>query len=149
MHRVGHVKWLVPLSVPLLGALAGCQRRSAVPAPIHGSDAACQASGGLLEQTSYFAQFGQEEAVYRNRLRANSVREQLGLPPGRAFRRVGGDSTAPDVIWQLCYPDSAALQRDLAARARSPEFTAVRAQMDRLTRGFSRGFYRPADSRAP
>ena len=101
-------------------------------------------TGSVIEQTAYFAKPGLAEKVYEHRLRASEVRQKIGLPAGRVFRRVGGTGELADVVWQLEYADQQALDRDLEVRAQSREFEEVRATMGTLIDTFSRGFYRPA-----
>jgi hypothetical protein len=79
--------------------------------------------------------------VLATRLRASKVREAIGVPHGRVFRRVDGNSDAPDVMWDCPFADVAGHERDMAARAASAEFESVRAQMRTLTRRFERVLY--------
>jgi hypothetical protein len=79
--------------------------------------------------------------VLSTRLRASAVRTAMAVPSGRVFRRVDGDSDLPDVIWDCVFADAAAHDRDMDARAASPEFEAVRAHMRTLTRRFERVLY--------
>jgi hypothetical protein len=97
----------------------------------------------VIEQTEYWAKPGKAEEVYRWRLHACDVREKIGLPRGRVFRRQGDSATLPDVVWQIEYPNEVARQHDLKVRAESPEFKAVRDHMDALIRNFERGFWEP------
>jgi hypothetical protein len=100
--------------------------------------------GPVIEQTAYYAKPGTEQKVYEHRIHASDVRQKIGLPRGRIWRRVGGTGDLPDVIWQVEYTDQDALKRDLDARAKSPEFEQVRSVMNTLIARFSRGFYQPA-----
>jgi hypothetical protein len=100
----------------------------------------------VIEQTEYWARPGKAEEVYRWRIHACVVREKLGLPRGRVFRRQNSSNTLPDVVWQIEYPDEAARQHDLAVRDQSPQFKAVRDHMDALIVHFERGFWK-AESR--
>src|SRR6267378_77085 len=103
-----------------------------------------QGPGPIIEQTAYYAKPGMAETVYQHRLHASDVRQKIGLPAGRIFRRVGGEGELPDVIWQLEYANEDEMNRDLKARAQSREFEEVRLKMRTLRANFSRGFYQPA-----
>ena len=84
----------------------------------------------VIERTHYFAHPGHADAVLATRRRASAVRIAAGLPGGEIFiRGAGGDGSEPDVTWQCAFPDAAAQAQDLAARAASTAFEAVRAQM--------------------
>lgn len=84
----------------------------------------------VIERTHYFAHPGQAEAVLATRRRACAVRLSLGLPAGEiVLRGPGGDGSEADVAWQCRFPTAQAQAADLAARAASPAFEAVRAEM--------------------
>ncbi len=84
----------------------------------------------ITERTHYFAKPGHAEAVLATRRQASRVRIAEGLPGGRILvRAAGGDGSEPDVVWQCDFPSAAAQAADLAARAASPAFEAVRAGM--------------------
>ena len=99
----------------------------------------------LIERTQYFAHPGQAGAVLATRQRACRVRLALGLPAGEILvRHPGGDGNEPDVTWQCAFADPAAHQRDLAARAQSPDFETVRADMRTLIARFERHVFATA-----
>ena len=79
--------------------------------------------------------------VLSTRLRACDVREQLGIPAGRVLRRSGGSGDLPDVIWDCPFGGVAGHDADMAVRAASADFEAVRARMRALTRRFERVLY--------
>jgi hypothetical protein len=81
------------------------------------------------------------ELVLATRLRASDVREAIGIPRGRIFRRLDADGDVPDVMWDCPFADTPGHERDMDARAASPQFEAVRAQMRTLTRRFERVLY--------
>lgn len=81
------------------------------------------------------------ELVLATRLRASDVREAIGIPRGRVFRRLDGDGDVPDVMWDCPFADTPGHERDMDARAASAQFEAVRAQMRTLTRRFERILY--------
>ncbi len=93
----------------------------------------------MIERTHYFAHPGQAGAVLETRQRACAVRLAIGVPPGEIFaRHPSGDGSEPDVAWQCAFADEAAQRRDLDARAASPAFEAVRAEMRALIARFER-----------
>ncbi len=83
----------------------------------------------IVERTQYFAKPGNVETVLDIRRRASAVRREIGLASGRILARVGGDDGGPDVSWEASFHDKAAHDADLAARAASAEFTAIRKEM--------------------
>lgn len=84
----------------------------------------------IIECTHYFAHPGHADAVLATRRRASAVRIAEGLPGGAIHLKApGGDGSEPDVAWSCDFPDAAAQAADLAARAASPAFEAVRAEM--------------------
>ena len=89
----------------------------------------------------YYAQPGNEDAVLRQRLYASDVREKLAIPRGRVMRRTAGAATLPDAIWELQFAEIAGHHADMAVRAASPEFEAVRAGMRKLCRRFDRPLF--------
>ena len=93
----------------------------------------------MIERTHYFACPGQAGAVLETRRRACAVRLAIGLPPGEIFAcHPGGGNGEPDVAWQCAFADEAAQRRDLDARAASPEFAVVRAEMGARIARFER-----------
>lgn len=89
----------------------------------------------------YYAQPGDEAAVLRQRLFASDVRETLAIPRGRVLRRTAGAATLPDVMWELQFAEIAGHHADMAVRAASSEFEAVRAGMRKLCRRFERPLF--------
>ena len=96
----------------------------------------------FVERTHYYAKPGRSEDVLRTRCRASEVRARLGLPPGTIFARVGPAGEGPDLTWECAFATVEAHERDLAARAASGEFAAVRAEMGALLTRFERHFLR-------
>ena len=93
----------------------------------------------VTERTHYFAHPGRGDAVLLARQRACRVRIAEGLPGGTILVAApGGDGSAPDVVWQCAFPNAAAQHADLAARAASTAFEAVRAEMRTLIARFER-----------
>jgi len=97
----------------------------------------------IVESTHYYARAGQEEAVLSQRRIATDLRMRLGLPPGRIFRKVEGDG--PDVRWECPFATRADYDRDMAARAASPEFAASRQSMLALLERFERHLQESVD----
>ena len=97
----------------------------------------------------YYAQPGQENAVLRQRLRACDVRENIGVPRGRVLARSSGAAELPDVIWEHQFDDVDGHHADMAARAASAEFEAIRAGMRKLCRRFERPLFEIGAGAAP
>lgn len=98
----------------------------------------------LIERTHYYAHPGQAEAVLATRRRACAVRLSIGLPAGEILaKHPGGDDSEPDIVWICGFPTAAAHAADLAARAASPAFEAVRATMRSHIARFERQVFQP------
>lgn len=89
----------------------------------------------------YYAIPGNEAAVLRQRLRACDVRQELGIPRGRVLMRSYGNKDLPDVVWEQFFENIAGHHADMAVRAGSPAFEAVRAGMRKLCRRFERPLF--------
>ncbi len=89
-----------------------------------------------IERTMYFAKSGCHDRVLATRRRASACRVSIGLDPGRIFVRRDGDG--PDVSWECHFATAEAHAADLAARAASQDFAAIRAQMGELIARFER-----------
>lgn len=94
----------------------------------------------FVERTHYYAKPGMVEEVRRTRARACDVREAIGLPRGTVLFKVDVEDDGPDVTWQCAFATAADRERDLAARADSPEFEAVRKHMRTCYDRFERHF---------
>ena len=92
----------------------------------------------ITERTHYFARDGQADAVLATRRTACDVRLAIGLQAGAITVKADPSADGPDVSWSCSFADRAAHQADLAARAASPAFEAVRAQMRGLIQRFER-----------
>ena len=92
----------------------------------------------LVERTNYFARPGRQGDVLRIRRRASEVRVSLGLPAGTIFAKVEPGGDGPDVCWECSYPSEAAHAADMAARAASADFDAVRDEMRAVIARFER-----------
>src|SRR5215831_5777565 len=93
-----------------------------------------------VERTAYFAKPGMAAAVLEMRRQASAVRAAIGLAAGTIFVSAGGDG--PDVRWECAFPTAEAQAADLAARAASAQFEAVRARMRSLLARFERAVER-------
>src|SRR5262249_15223723 len=98
------------------------------------------ADGGrmFVERTCYYARPGRAEDVLRTRRKASAVRVRLGLAAGAIFTKADPAAEGPDVAWECAFASPEAHARDLAARAASPEFEAVRGEMTALLARFER-----------
>jgi len=97
----------------------------------------------IVESTLYYARAGMAEAVLAQRRAATDLRMRLGLPPGRTYRKVEGEG--PDVRWECPFATRADYERDMAARAASPEFAASRQAMHALLERFERHLQESVD----
>jgi len=89
----------------------------------------------------YYAHPGEEDAVLRQRMRACDVRENMGVPRGRVLARSSGAAELPDVIWEHQFDNVDGHHADMAARAASTDFEAIRAGMRKLCRRFERPLF--------
>jgi len=90
----------------------------------------------IVERTHYYAKPGLAEQVLATRRRACLVRIAAGLPAGRIRAKASGDG--PDVTWECDFASEAEQAADLAARAASADFEAVRADMRAAVARFER-----------
>ena len=96
----------------------------------------------IVERTHYYAKPGLAERVLAIRRRASLLRISLGLTAGRIRTKTDGDG--PDVSWECAFPGEAEHAADLAARANSAEFSAVREEMRTAIDRFERCLERDA-----
>jgi len=96
----------------------------------------------IVERTHYHAKPGLAEQVLAIRRRASLVRIAIGLPAGTIRVKAGGDG--PDVSWQCAFASAAEHAADLAVRADSAEFEAVRKDMRAAIERFERCVERDA-----
>ena len=102
----------------------------------------------VVERTHYFAKPGRIADVLHIRRKASAVRVRLGLPAGAIFTKEDPAADGPDVAWECGFPGPEEHDRDLLARAESPEFAAVRREMQALIARFERHIVR-LDAGAP
>lgn len=95
----------------------------------------------IVSHNYYYARPGCADAALRQRLSASDVREKIGLPRGRVLRKIEGVDSLPDVIWCIEFADISGHHADMAARAASPAFDAIRHSMRQLYRRFERPLY--------
>jgi len=111
----------------------------AAPVGVLGQGTVPPTANKIVERTQYYAKPGLAAEVLATRRKASAVRVSIGLPAGEIFvKHPGGDDSEPDVAWQCTFADAAARDADLAARAASAEFEAVRVQMRKLYARFER-----------
>ena len=104
-----------------------------------------QSGGGPISVLNfYYAHDGMAEEVLHTRIEASRIRLGLGLAPGRILKRINDAPNLPDVIWECRYPDVAAHDADMAARADSDAFSGIRSQMQTRVRRFERTVWRMA-----
>lgn len=94
----------------------------------------------FIERTHYYAKPGLADDVRRTRTRACDVREAIGLKRGTVLHKVDPRDAGPDVTWQCEFASAEERDRDLQARADSPEFEAVRKHMRTCYDRFDRHF---------
>ncbi len=92
----------------------------------------------ITERTHYFARPGQADSVLAARRAACDVRLAIGLHAGTIHVKADPGADGPEVSWSCAFADKAAHAADLAARAASPAFEAVRARMRGLIQRFER-----------
>ncbi len=92
----------------------------------------------IIERTHYYARVNQKDTVLALRRRACEVRVAIGLSAGTIRVKADASADGPDVAWECAFPGKQAHQADLAARAASPDFEAVRAQVRRVIDRFER-----------
>jgi carboxymethylenebutenolidase len=92
----------------------------------------------IVERTLYFAKPGRAADVFAIRQKASRVRVSIGLQAGDIFKRAVDEAKHPDVMWECSFADAASHAADLAARAASPDFEAVRKEMRGAIDDFSR-----------
>lgn len=90
----------------------------------------------LIERTCYLPKPDRQAEVLRVRREACRVRVGIGLAAGDVSS--GQTARGPMVFWEARFADAQRHAADLAARAASPEFEAVRARMRTLIDDFDR-----------
>ena len=96
----------------------------------------------IIERTHYHAKSGRAEDALAIRRRASLIRIAIGLPAGRIRAKLGGDG--PDLTWECAFAGEREHAADLAARADSSEFEAVRKEMRAAIDRFERCIEREA-----
>jgi hypothetical protein len=99
----------------------------------------------IVSLNFYYARPGNAAAVLRQRIKACDVRTALGLPRGQVCAKIEGGDDWPDTLWRLDFPDMTAQNADMAVRAASPDFEAIRIGMRQLYRRFERPLYTGSD----
>ena len=96
-----------------------------------------------LERTNYFARPGHADEVLATRREASRIRIRLGLPAGQIFVRHDLAQEGADVTWECPHQSLGDYQKDLAVRAASPEFEAIRKRMQTSIGHFERHVIQP------
>jgi dienelactone hydrolase len=97
----------------------------------------------FIERTYYFSKPGKERETLAVRRKACRVRVGLGLSAGRVYGRAdANEPNHPDVTWECQFASRAEHAADLAARAASADFEAVRAEMRACVARFERYFFK-------
>ena len=94
----------------------------------------------IIERTHYYSKPGQRDATLAVRRDACNVRVAIGLPAGTIRAKADPEADGPDIAWECAFASRAAHAADLAARAASPAFEAVRARMRDTIARFERLF---------
>jgi len=96
-----------------------------------------------IERTYYFAKPGMEKETLAVRRKACRVRVGIGLPAGQIHARAdANEPNHPDVTWECRFASLEERAADLTARAASPAFEAVRAEMRSCIARFERYFFK-------
>jgi dienelactone hydrolase len=96
-----------------------------------------------IERTYYFSKPGKQHETLEVRRRACRIRVEIGLAAGRIYSRAdANEPNHPDVTWECGFGDEAERAADLAARAASPAFEGIRAQMRSCIDRFERYFFK-------
>jgi hypothetical protein len=105
------------------------------------SDAIPDVRSLIVSLNFYYAHSGKEAEVLHQRIKACEVRSALGLPRGQVWAKIKGSDDWPDTLWRLDFPDMTAQNADMAVRAASADFEAIRIGMRQLYRRFERPLY--------
>ena len=104
----------------------------------------------FIERTYYFSKPGKQRDTLAARRKACRVRRELGLPAGLVHTRADtNEPNHPDVTWECKFASLEEHEADLAARAASPAFAAVRAEMRGCIDRFERYFFELAPTELP
>ena len=101
-----------------------------------------------VERTNYFAKPGRAEEMLAARRKASRVRVSLGLPAGTILTKQAPGGDGADVAWECRFATLDDQRADLAARAASPDFEAVRREVGGLVERFERHLFRTDASEA-
>jgi len=98
----------------------------------------------VLERTTYTPKTGAFDAVMATRQTACDIRRDIGLSVGEIFvEKVTGDG--PDLVhWECRFNDEAERERDMATRAQSGDFIAIRKTMQSYISDFERRVFHRA-----
>jgi dienelactone hydrolase len=104
----------------------------------------------FIERTYYFSKPGKKAETLAVRRKACRVRTGIGLPAGSIFGRAdANEPNHPDVTWECRFASKEEHAADLAARAASPDFESVRAEMRACIARFERYFFKLEPTELP
>jgi len=127
---------------------------AAMLAFLAGTATAAKPATCLVEQNFYYPKDGMAEQALAVRIRAEEIREKLGLTAGRVLvvekatsRQPSSGKVAPlDMSYITSLTEYASEQASLAARQQlqqSEEYLAIRKEMNQLLRHFETATWRP------
>ncbi len=96
----------------------------------------------FVERTCYYAKPGKADEVLSTRREASDIRRREGLAMGTVYVKADPRAEGPDVQWECAFATLADNEADMAARASSAAFTAVREKMGALLERFERHLVR-------
>jgi len=119
---------------------------------LYAADPDSTARGAIIVENYYYAKPGKEAEVLSWRLHVCDIIEKLGCKRGRVLRRLNAgkgdevDADAPDVVWQVEYPDQESLARDVQKELASAEMKEAIEHMRPLLRKFERRRWKVAEA---
>jgi dienelactone hydrolase len=104
----------------------------------------------FIERTYYFSRPGKARETLAVRSKACRIRVELGLAAGTVYTRADtNEPNHPDVTWECQFATLDDHKADLAARAASPAFEGIRAEMRACIDRFERYFFELAPTKLP
>jgi dienelactone hydrolase len=104
----------------------------------------------FIERTYYFSKPGKARETLAVRRKACRIRREIGLPAGIVCTRAdANEPNHPDVTWECQFATLEDHEADLAARAASPAFEAIRAEMRACIDRFERYFFELVSAELP
>jgi dienelactone hydrolase len=104
----------------------------------------------FIERTYYFSKPGKQRETLAVRRKACRIRQEIGLAAGTIYTRADtNEPKHPDVTWECEFATLAEREADLGARAASPAFEAIRAEMRACIDRFERYFFERVPTELP